>query len=69
MEWVSIVIISGWEDDLDGLVSREDEGVLGRVEVAGLGSAVNDLLESGNLGREVGYTVDVPLSLAGSLKS
>jgi len=64
MEWMSIVIIGRREDDFNGLVGRKDESVLSNVEVGGVGSTVNDFLESGGLGREVRDTVDVPLSLA-----
>lgn len=67
MEWVSIIIVSGREDNFDSLVSREDEGVLSNIEVVLLSSAFENLLKGRSLGREVGNAVDVPLSLSGSL--
>jgi hypothetical protein len=64
VEWVSIIIISRGEDNLDNGVGRDYESVLRLVECVG---TINDLLKSGNLRRKVRDIVDVPLSLAGCL--
>lgn len=65
---MSVIIISGREDNFNSLASRKDEGVLSTVEVGLLSGAFSDLFESGGDRWEVRDTVNVPLSLAGSLR-
>ncbi len=67
VERVSIIVISGGEDDPDGLAGRKDESILCNIEVRGLGSTCKNLLEGRRLGREVRDAIDIPLSLPGSL--
>jgi len=65
MDRVSIIIIVGWEGDVDDLVPWENEGVFSDVEVGSIVSASENLDESRDDGREVRNVVDVPLGLAG----
>lgn len=65
MDRVSIIIIVGREGNINNLVARKNEGVLGDVEVRSIISASEDLNEGRDDGRDVGDVVDIPLSLAG----
>ncbi len=67
VEWMGIVIIGGREDNPDGLIGGEDEGVLSSVEISGGCGTCKNLFQSWGLGWEVRDTINVPLGLSGSL--
>lgn len=64
MERMSFIVYTGREDDLNDLVSGEDERVFGDVEVVGTVGTLKNLDKSGSLRSEVGDVVDVPLSFS-----
>lgn len=54
----------GREVDLNSLMSRQDESILGDVEVRIVVGAVQDLDQGRSLRRKIRNVVDIPLSLA-----
>lgn len=63
-----LIIFTRGENDLNNLVSRKNEGVLGDIEVIGAVGTIENFDEGRNLGCKIANIVNIPLGLTSSLR-